>query len=889
MEKNKYMFSVIIPVYKVEEYLEETIVSVLKQTIGFKKNIQIILVNDGSPDNSEDICLKYRDLYPDNIIYVKQKNAGVSAARNNGLNYATGEFINFLDSDDKWEKDVFAKAYKMFQNNSDVDLIGVRQRYFEGWDGYPSLDHKFDKDKVVDINEDYDHIQLSVTSAFMRKSAIGDIRYDTRVKFSEDAKFIFDIIIKSQKLGIISSSLHLYRKRLSETSAIQTKNSKDDWYLITPELCYKYVFDKSIEKFGKVIRYAQYYVMYDYQYRFKEQIPDCISDEVRKKYFKITRELFKYIDDEVILKQQRFSIIYKMKCLSFKYDRDIREELKYSDKCLYFNDNKLTNITRKSNLHIMRTIFDSNKLTLFGMFNLYALDSDYKLEAVVNGSKRYKIDLKSTNLSVKKFFNVPFNSNKGFTFTTDLKNFKSLEFYITYKDNEPVKMNFRMNADACFNTDTKLRYRYNGNIYYYNNKGIRAKKDTLVNRMWFSLRTIKHLLLHFKVKQLFVRMIYNMFKIFNNKKIWIVSDRPIVAGDNGFAFFKYLSTVDNKNIKKYFVIDKKSDDYNKVKQYGKCLKYGSFYYKLMFLLSDKIISSQADPWVTNPFENDIMYYQDLINSDFVFLQHGITKDDISNWLNCYQKNIKLFVTAAKDEYKSIIENSNYGYDKDVVKLTGFPRYDYLKNEKEKILTILPTWRLSVAGNIDSKTGMRIRHLNFKNSDYYNFYNKLINDSRLIKVMKKNGYKGFFAVHPSHLANADDFEGNDVIKVFAEVPDYNKIFKESALLVSDYSSTPFDFAYMKKPVVYSQFDREDFFKSHLYTEGYFSYEKDGFGPVLYDYDSTVNAIIKYIENDCVMEEKYKKRVDKFFCYTDNNNCKRVYDAILDMDSNDKKTK
>ena len=887
MEKYKYKFSVIIPVYKVEEYLEETIISVLKQTIGFKKNIQIVLVNDGSPDNSEEICLKYRDLYPDNIVYVKQKNAGVSAARNNGLNYATGEFINFLDSDDKWEKDVFAKAYKMFQNNKDIDIIGVRQKFFEGYDGYPSLDFKFDGDKVIDINEDYDHIQLSVTSAFMRSSAICDIRYDTRVKFSEDAKFIFDVIIKNQKLGIISSSLHLYRKRLAETSAIQTKNSKDDWYLITPELCYKYVFDQSIKKFGKVIRYAQYYVMYDYQYRFKEQIPDCISDDVRKRYFKITHELFKYIEDEVILKQQRFSIIYKMKCLSFKYNKDIRKELKYSNKCLYFKDNRLTNITRKNNLNIMRTIFEDNKLTLHGMFNLYALDEDYKLEVVVNGSKRYKIDLKDTNLSVKKFFNVPFNFNKGFSFTVDLKDFKTLEFYITYKDNESVKMNFRMDADACFNTTTKLRYRYDGNIYYFNNKGIRAKKDTLVNRMWFSLRTSKHLLYHFKIKQLFVRIVYSIFKLFNNKKIWIVSDRPIVAGDNGFAFFRYLSTVDNKQIKKYFVIDKKSSDYNKVKEYGKCLKYGSFYYKLMFLLSDKIISSQADPWVTNPFGWDIVYYQDLINNDFVFLQHGIIKDDLSTWLNIYQRRIKIFVTSVKDEYNSIIENSNYGYDKDVVKLTGLPRYDYLEDEKEKIIAILPTWRLSIAGNIDSETGMRVKNLNFKNSNYYNFYNRLINDSRLIDKMKETGYKGFFAVHPSHIANADDFEDNDVIKVLDEVPNYNEIFRKSSLLVSDYSSTPFDFAYMKKPVVYTQFDREDFFKSHLYTEGYFSYEKNGFGPVLYDYDDTVNTIIKYIENDCIMEEKYKKRVDKFFCYTDKNNCKRVYEAILNMDSNDKK--
>ena len=104
MEKNDkkdFLFSVIMPIYNVEEFLDESITSVINQTVGFKDNIQIILVNDGSPDNSEEICLKYRALYPDNIIYIKQKNAGVSAARNTGVKYATGKYINFFDSDDK--------------------------------------------------------------------------------------------------------------------------------------------------------------------------------------------------------------------------------------------------------------------------------------------------------------------------------------------------------------------------------------------------------------------------------------------------------------------------------------------------------------------------------------------------------------------------------------------------------------------------------------------------------------------------------------------------------------------------------------------------------------------------------------------------------------------
>ena len=99
------------------------------------------------------------------------------------------------------------------------------------------------------------------------------------------------------------------------------------------------------------------------------------------------------------------------------------------------------------------------------------------------------------------------------------------------------------------------------------------------------------------------------------------------------------------------------------------------------------------------------------------------------------------------------------------------------------------------------------------------------------------------------------------------------------MVTDYSSVLFDFAYLKKPVVYTHFDKEEFFAGQIYDEGYFSYENDGFGPVCYDMDSTVDAIIEDLERDCRNEEKYLERLDRFFAYDDNNSCERAYKAII----------
>ena len=163
----------------------------------------------------------------------------------------------------------------------------------------------------------------------------------------------------------------------------------------------------------------------------------------------------------------------------------------------------------------------------------------------------------------------------------------------------------------------------------------------------------------------------------------------------------------------------------------------------------------------------------------------------------------------------------------------------------------------------------------KPSEYCSFYNQLINDRRLKEFAEKNNYKVIFVVHPSHAPNVSDFESD-----FAEITtnvNYKEIFSKASLLVTDYSSVAFDFAYLRKPIIYTQFDKESFFKSHTYTEGYFSYEDDGFGPVVYDYEETIKTILEYNEID----EKYINRINNFFEFNDKKNCERTFKAIREM--------
>ncbi len=106
----------------------------------------------------------------------------------------------------------------------------------------------------------------------------------------------------------------------------------------------------------------------------------------------------------------------------------------------------------------------------------------------------------------------------------------------------------------------------------------------------------------------------------------------------------------------------------------------------------------------------------------------------------------------------------------------------------------------------------------------------------------------------------------------------ELLKQSALLITDYSSVVYDFSYMYKPVLYYQFDKEDFEKYQYAPGESFSYEKEGFGDVFRDENELVAEIRRLYSRNFEMDEKFRSRVDEFFRYHDNKNCERVYKEI-----------
>lgn len=886
MKEPKFKFSVIIPVYNVEKYLSETVDSVIAQTIGFKENIQIIFINDGSPDNSEEICLKYQEKYPENILYIKQENGGVSSARNNGINYIQGKYVNFLDSDDCWTPDSFEIINRFFEENDDkMDVVAARKKFFDARDGWHRLDYKYKTTRVVNLNEDYDFIQMDVTGSFIKAEAIQDRRFSTKLKYGEDAQFINSILLDKCKLGVVREAIHLYRKRPDESSALQNELSSESYYIDSPEYFHKDIIQKSEEKYGCVKEFIQYTVMYDLQWRLRKPVYQILEEKEYLEYEKQLREIISKIEDRIIFAQKDIFMNMKIYCLNFKYQKDLRKEIYYDRARLIYQNIPVISFHTAKTLIIWQIIeIKDNILHLEGKDNCWLRHDQYDFYARINDEKFYP-----------EYMDCPYLTPP--CFDGSIETARIIKFDIPLRKGEelPLKFVFCFQGfeNDIFTSTGKFAHipAFEGGYYVKDEYILRLLGRSLyIAPNTFHLRTRLERLYRKKLISLGkgylikYRILYSFLKKFKKKKLWLISDRMYKADDNGEHFFKYIKSIAPKDIKPVFNLNKNSEDYARLRKIGKVMPYDTPYYRINFLLADKIISSGASEYLMNAFENDRRFLMDLYHFDFVFLQHGVTKDDISEWIHKYNKNMKMIVAAGKPEYESFGQG-NYYYSKDVPALTGFPRHDnLLKLQKEqppeKKIVIIPTWRKSIKGSYDIVTSESIYFSGFKKTEYFQFYNSLINHDKLRECMRKNNYKGILCMHPIHNEQWVDFEANDEFSVNHGFVDYQNIFTTASLLVTDYSSVAFDFAYLKKPVVYCQFDAEQFFSGeHSYTKGYFSYENNGFGPVCKDLETTVHAIIKEIENNCRNSPEYMQRVEEFYPYFDGKCCERVYQAIL----------
>lgn len=931
MRIRKPLLSVVIPIYNVENYLAQTLDSVIHQSLDFTTNTELILVNDGSPDNSEEICLRYKEWFPDNIVYIKQKNAGVSAARNTGLKKARGTYVHFMDSDDVISKNFYKESVKFLQEHAnEVDFVASKIKYFDAKYTGHYLNGKFNNTRIIDVLDEPERSVFHVPTVVFRSSAIKTMEFDTELKVTEDAKFLNELLHRKKKYGALTSTCLYYRKRSDGSSAISTKLSNRSYYVDTPRLFHFRILDLWRDANGKLLRYAQHLLMNDIAWKISEEKSQhVLSPEEEHTYKQTIYSLVKSIDDDIIVTNRILNIDQKTFLLRKKYGAEKYEQLVsvqgltylFGGKGLFTPDWKNEDATL-----VLDFIHDdgvgkykiegyAQRATISGRDKRFLKTSKgvYELQPVERAQRRdgflgdaftddeafeayVEVGSEDTICGLLRRFDghdIPLPiSTKQFTGLGVLNTtYRRQGEVIFRKSNNTIEVHpYTRKKIVSFEARFSLQILRNIQL----REVIAWTKRTVVNMdsllmlaprktlVWESVGPLALLARSALIglwdtifRQLYFAGLYR-----SKRPIWLISDRGTVAGDNGEALFRYIMDNEKPDADVYFVISKKSPDYKRLQAFGKVLDIDSLKYKMLFLRADKIISSAADYYVYNAFGYRWTHLSDLYNFDFIFLQHGIIKDDLSSWLNRFEKNIKIFVTSAKPEYDSVLHGTYYYETKNVL-LSGLPRYDLLTNDPKNKLMLAPTWRQNLLPEErHGKSGIRGYSSTFKHTQYFKFYNALMNDERITHALKEAGMIGELYLHPAFSRQGGDFQQNDTFKI-AKLPyNYRRAFSESNILITDYSSVAFDFAYLKKPVIYTQFDKDSLYESHIYEAGYFSYEEDGFGPVAYDYESTIALIVQFIKDKAKFPEKYVQRTEKFFYKFDKNNSKRVYEAIVE---------
>jgi glycosyltransferase involved in cell wall biosynthesis len=321
--KHTYKFSIVMAIYNMEEYLEEAILSVINQDIGFEENVQLILVNDGSIDKSDIICKKYKALYPKNIIYIEKENGGVSSARNKGMKFIEGKYMNFLDADDKLSLDTLKKVYDFFEKEYDkVNIVSIPVEFFEGKNGNHILNYKYKAGtRVVDLNKEYEMIQLSSSSAFFKSYLKDEFKFNLKMKYAEDAEMINKILLKTNTLGVVSDCKYLYRFRNQISSATQTGDKKKEWYLDYIKSFSLNLIDYCVTIKGNIPEFIQFTIMYDLQWRINnfKHIKGILDEQEIKEFFYAFTSIVTKINSNILMKQKSIKLHRKLMILGIMF------------------------------------------------------------------------------------------------------------------------------------------------------------------------------------------------------------------------------------------------------------------------------------------------------------------------------------------------------------------------------------------------------------------------------------------------------------------------------------------------------------------------------------------------------------------------------------------
>ena len=811
-------YSIVCACYNVEKYIDYFIESIVYQTLDFEKNIQLILVDDGSNDSTLNKLKGWEKRYHDNIVILNQEHKGVSAARNLGLKCVRNKWVAFMDPDDFIDMNCLRKIDNFLRDNTNnkivlisLNILSFYEKVKGFYDDHP-LAYKFRHGNVqIPIKQLKDFIQLSVSSAFFRSEIIKErnLTFDSKCYPTfEDGLFVNSYLMHCFEKGevvFLKDSIYYHRVPRDGRSLSASSWADKAKYLnvlkngVLPLLG---KWKSSVGFIPEFIQRASLYICYDYFINLLNHPEKCyfLSRDEKDSFLADLEKCLENINKEIIISSTHLSIYWKIAILGFM-------------KC---------SSTIKHSVNIER--YDSHNNQALLHYVVPSIES----ECITFGKSGAKIV--ASKVSNDTFLERPL--------------VRHVIKWISLPKNDESSLYVSINGAES-------------NIYI----GKRAFRTV-------SVKQIKKAF--FSHSRLIIKNPYG--------GCWLFLDRDIGADDNAEHLYRYIkNNHPERNI--YFLLNKDSKDWDRLSKEGfRLIPLGSLRHRLALYFCSKLISSHADKYVYNFFNKKNIPV-------FVFLQHGITKDNLANWLNTVP--ISLMVTATPQETASILkDNSPYYLTNKEVRMLGFPRHDRLLrlNNPQKTIVIAPTWRSSLMGEV-LIGNQRLNNEHFKETKFLKTWRHLLNSQKLKEITEANGYNVVFAPHPNLRSYIPDFDVPNFVTIYGNNAQRSiqELFAKASILITDYSSVAFEMAYLEKCVIYYQFDYEDILLKgqHIYQKGYFDYQRDGFGPVVKTETELLMELFKCIQSGCKVSEEIMKRINKTFVLRDGVNCKRCYEAIRDL--------
>lgn len=813
-------YSIVCPCYNVRPYMDDFIESIIWQSIGFKENVELILVDDGSTDGTGEYIDYWAKKYSKQIKAIHQKNAGVAAARNRGLVVAQKEWVTFTDPDDFLDFFALERVDKFLacHAKSDICMIALNIKFFleatQKTETRPNISYKFHKkENILTVAYSDKNIQTHAASTLFRRSFVeeSNLRFPENCNPTfEDTFFVNNYLLHHLKhsVAFLRDAVYNYRKRTNRDSLTDTAWENKGRY-------------SSVFEHGLL-------PLIENAYRFNNgRIP-------------------KFIQNLIIA------------CCGWH----VRRAINCDDAFSVLNHEELENY-----LSLLSHSFQCCDPRLVWNFKRIPIPSPYLATGILGCFMG-----KEPPSPVIFFIHYDVKTDSAL-----FRHYSCFDYDVSFSINSTsVYPSLKKTTRDTFGPRTFVEHHY----FWIPLKGFPDNAKLRVSVRDSNAKSMSRL---YSLQDLRTRIPQKIInEKAPHAHCWLISDQDMQANDNGEHLYRWIQH-NHPEIPIRFLLNKNSHDWNRLKAEGfHLINYGSREHRKALDQCDFIISSHADDYIINYFRepSDVVRKHSFVFLQHGALitdeSNWLNRKDIRLIITSSHEEYASIAYDGNRYRFTSREVKCTGLPRHDELLR--------KNNPQKVILVMPTCIQSLAGAVTGRSNARNDNPDFMNSTYAKTYLSLLNSEEFRDIAKRFGYRIIFFLDANIQQYLKLFELPAHIEIASpKTTGIQDLLGSGGLLVTDYSPVATEFAYLHKPVIYYQFDYKEMFENHkrLCAKGYFDWRRDGFGEVVSTQEELLRVLEQTLQIGCQIMEPYAQRAKDFFAYRDGRCCERVFSEILKL--------